>query len=96
MNYRQVFGTLIALGLIMFLGAESTAAGTESGSLEHGGLTRTYTLTVPESYDGETPVPLVIALHPYASSGTAMRACAHRIGSAGRGVWVYRGLSRCR
>lgn len=50
--------------------------GIRSGSLEYDGLTRTYTLTVPDSYDGAAPVPLVIALHPYASSGWAMRARA--------------------
>ena len=43
-------------------------------TLEHGGLTRTYTLTVPDSLDPAQPAPLLIALHPFASSGKALRA----------------------
>ncbi len=38
------------------------------------GEIRTVTLTVPPGYDASTPVPLILALHPFASSGKAMQA----------------------
>ncbi|PZG22886.1 polyhydroxybutyrate depolymerase [Micromonospora craterilacus] len=41
-------------------------------TLDHGGANREYRLHVPAGYDPATPVPLVIALHPYPSSGVEM------------------------
>lgn len=38
------------------------------------GVERTFELYVPDSVDGSQDVPLVIVLHPFASSGKAMRA----------------------
>jgi polyhydroxybutyrate depolymerase len=38
------------------------------------GHARTVTLTVPPGYDGREPVPLILALHPFASSGKALQA----------------------
>ncbi len=49
--------------------AEST-----SGTLTFEGRDRTYALTVPASYDGSTPVPLIVVLHGAASSGRGMEA----------------------
>ncbi|MGB6429296.1 MAG: PHB depolymerase family esterase [Candidatus Acidiferrales bacterium] len=43
--------------------AAATQAGTRSGSMEFGGLTRTYLLHIPPGYDGTTPMPLVFVLH---------------------------------
>ncbi|NWG75903.1 MAG: hypothetical protein HXY24_15095, partial [Rubrivivax sp.] len=43
-----------------------------AGSLSVGGVERTFEVYVPSSYDGQQPVPLVIVLHPSASSGKAM------------------------
>jgi polyhydroxybutyrate depolymerase len=44
----------------------------ENGTLQIDGIERTYYLHVPASYDGTSPVPLIVALHPAASSGRAM------------------------
>ncbi len=41
-------------------------------ALQHGGQPRTAYLYVPESYDGTTPVPLLVALHPRSSSGRTL------------------------
>jgi len=59
--------------------AESTASlGCESGTLDatmthvdlqHGGEARSYELYVPPSYDGTTPLPLVLNFHGFTSSG---------------------------
>jgi poly(3-hydroxybutyrate) depolymerase len=35
--------------------------------VEHDGMTRSYELHVPDSYDGSVPVPLVVSFHGYAS-----------------------------
>lgn len=40
--------------------------------LTHAGLSRTYYHHVPDSYSAENPTSLIIALHPFASSGRAM------------------------
>ncbi len=41
-------------------------------TLEHDGLTRRYNLYLPSSYDSETPMPLVMALHGGGSNGAQM------------------------
>jgi polyhydroxybutyrate depolymerase len=47
----------------MLLSALALTPGTESKSLEFGGLTRTYLVHLPPRYDGKTPLPLVMVLH---------------------------------
>ena len=42
-------------------------------TLEHDGTERIYHLYIPETLDADTPAPLLIALHPWASSGEAFR-----------------------
>jgi polyhydroxybutyrate depolymerase len=76
--------TLIPVGfmliLVLFIGVQSLHAQdapapiTRTEALTFDGHARTYTLTVPSSYDDTQPVPLVIALHTFASSGKAMQA----------------------
>lgn len=39
------------------------AAQTQALTLEHRGLTREYRLRVPDGYDGQTPLPLLLAFH---------------------------------
>ncbi len=41
----------------------AAAPGTTNLTMQSGGLERQYLLTVPEGYDGTTPLPLVFALH---------------------------------
>lgn len=43
-------------------------------SMEHGGVTRSYRVHAPAGYDPATPVPLVMALHPYPGDGQEMSA----------------------
>jgi polyhydroxybutyrate depolymerase len=45
-----------------------------AGVLEHDGQQRSYYAYIPSSYDGQESVPLMIALHPFASSGRGMAA----------------------
>lgn len=47
------------------------APGNGELTLEHDGLTREYLVHVPESYDGSTPVPLVVDMHGLTSSAAA-------------------------
>jgi polyhydroxybutyrate depolymerase len=42
-------------------------------SLVHNGLTRTYKIHVPSTYDAQSPVPLVLALHGNKGTGEDMR-----------------------
>lgn len=58
------------------LAAVMAAGGASAGELRmtHQGVTRAYDLYVPSSYDGETPVPLVLVLHGRGSSGGRMAA----------------------
>lgn len=41
-------------------------------TLDHDGAPREYLLNAPASYDAATPVPLVIALHPFPGTGAGM------------------------
>lgn len=43
-------------------------AGLTSEKLESGGVTRTYLLAVPRSYDGKTALPVVFSFHGFASN----------------------------
>ncbi len=50
----------------------TSAAGTASHTLTSAGISRTYLLHVPAGYTGLHPIPLVIALHPYAGNARLM------------------------
>lgn len=52
----------------------ATAASAQSDTLTVGSLQRTYTLRLPSSYNGSTPVPLVIAMHGGFGSGLQLEA----------------------
>ena len=61
---------LLALAFPVLLQCASTrlasavgAARDESGTIDSGGVTRTYLVHVPASYDGRQPVPLVLVFH---------------------------------
>jgi polyhydroxybutyrate depolymerase len=54
--------------------AIQAAAGASEQRLTSGGRERTYLLFVPKSYDGRTPLPLVLEMH--GSGGTAQRQAA--------------------
>src|SRR4051794_9131918 len=66
----MVIRTLVAVSCMALVSSQLRAdmpdqpkAGTHELSIEHGGLTRTYRLHIPPSYDGSRPVPLVLAFH---------------------------------
>src|SRR6476619_3485668 len=46
----------------------SQPAGSSEPALNFGGLDRTYRLAVPKSYDGSTPLPLVLNFHGLGSN----------------------------
>ena len=48
---------------------QTLPAGVNSLSLEFGGETRTHDIYVPASYDADTPVPLLLNLHPLTLGG---------------------------
>jgi polyhydroxybutyrate depolymerase len=47
----------------------SVGLGTRESALEHDGVTRTFLVHVPPSYDPQTPVPVVLAFHGGIGSG---------------------------
>ncbi len=65
---------MIVILLLLMLPTLTTAQpnALEAGTLVYGGLERTYWLYVPPGADGETPLPLVIALHPAGADGRLM------------------------
>ena len=68
---------VLVVGLSVLWGTATVAAqggDTQVETLTQGDLERQYTVYVPASYDGESAVPLVVALHSFASSGQAMAA----------------------
>ncbi|MFC1960824.1 alpha/beta hydrolase family esterase [Chloroflexota bacterium] len=74
---RRFFPLLIVCAVLFFASgslAPLITAESLAFTLFHDGLERSYTLVIPDSYDGSAPVPLLIALHPSASSGRAMAA----------------------
>ncbi len=74
MKPRKSLFALICLVLgIPTLGCPHSGSVTR-GSISVDGTKRTYLLHVPASYDANTPVPLVIALHPFAVAGNYMRS----------------------
>ena len=44
-----------------------------SGSFEFGGITRSYHIHIPLSYDGENPIPLLLVFHGAGGSGKEMK-----------------------
>ncbi len=66
---------LIALILIVSgRTAAQDSTGPQTLTLTVDGLDRTFTVTLPPASDDQQPAPLLIALHPFASSGRAMEA----------------------
>jgi len=67
----RAFIIILLLMTVRGVAAQETTTPT-TYSIDHDGLTRRYQLFAPELDDEETPIPLVIALHGNAASGTAM------------------------
>jgi polyhydroxybutyrate depolymerase len=55
-----------------------------SRELQSGGLTRTYSVHVPPSYDSASPAPLVIAYHGHGGTGEGMEKLSHLYEAADR------------
>jgi polyhydroxybutyrate depolymerase len=68
---KRMCGVLFVLAALL---VAPRAYGQEDGGLTYDGIERTYTVYTPSSYDGSAAVPLVVVLHPFASSGKAMEA----------------------
>lgn len=47
------------------------AARVEAETWTVGGVERTFRVATPDGWDGQTPLPLVLALHPFGSNGDA-------------------------
>ena len=73
MTRRIAVLLVLTCGLLWAGSSVAAQAPTEDYTLDHDGLTRSYTLTVPGNLDPSRPAPLLIALHPFASSGKALR-----------------------
>jgi poly(3-hydroxybutyrate) depolymerase len=59
---------LFTLLFVVTLMAPSFSQTTIDASMTHDGLNRTYRLYIPESYNSNTPVPLLLNLHGYTSN----------------------------
>ncbi len=56
----------------LFAALFTTAAFAQPDTIAVGALQRTYTLRLPSTYDGSTPLPLIIAMHGGFGSGTQL------------------------
>lgn len=61
----------LALALFAFLALVGCTNGKHT--IDVGGASRSYLLTVPESYSGEDAVPLLLALHQFSDTASGMR-----------------------
>jgi polyhydroxybutyrate depolymerase len=61
---------MFAVALASLLACSGQAPASSTSQLDG----RTYTLKVPAGYDGSKPLPLIVALHAYASSGTDLES----------------------
>ena len=73
-----LLGTVILLGCVSMgtgqadaTNAKRVSSGKHNFTIRVGGLKRHYTVHVPPSYDGRTPVPVVKMLHGGGGSGKA-------------------------
>lgn len=69
-------------------GAPVPGAGTTSESVEFAGRTRTYELSIPEGYDGETPAPVVLNLHGASGTGKKVNTTSRMPERAGARGYV--------
>ena len=70
MNYSITFikRTLFFLFITFLTSASICAQQVINATLQHDGKTRTYRLYVPQSYDANQPVPLILNFHGYTNS----------------------------
>ncbi|NDJ75560.1 MAG: hypothetical protein GYB65_04810 [Chloroflexi bacterium] len=71
---QQKIGVIVMVVMLALAGVVMPEANAQSDEGADQEPERTYYTYVPTSYDGAEAVPLVIALHPFASSGRAMAA----------------------
>lgn len=72
MRNQTMIGAVLVFVLLVTSVGGAAAQGDQNGSVDVDGVTRSYTLYVPSTYDSAQPAPLVIALHPFGWSGKAM------------------------
>ncbi len=65
----KLYTTIILCLLALSIQAQTTA----SGTITHDGGPRTYSLTIPTSYTGNAPLPLVLNLHGIGTDGSIQR-----------------------
>lgn len=58
-------------GLALAAAGPAVGARVEAATWTVGGVERTFRVATPDGWDGQTPLPLVLALHPFGSNGDA-------------------------
>jgi len=94
----SVLALLVILALLLPVGSSIPAAANEdevtlsSGSMSHGGYTRTWKYYVPNSYNASgDPVPLVFSFHGLGSSGQGQEDLTEFAELAKNEPQIYRG-----
>lgn len=72
--YKWFKRFIVSVVCLLMVTIGTVYAQVEQGTLMYDGIARTYELYVPQSLQGDETVPLVVALHPTASSGRALEA----------------------
>jgi polyhydroxybutyrate depolymerase len=93
----RVIGTAIVVLVALVLWHAAVVARAQKGGrpesldLKHGGINRTSLVYVPSSYDGKTPVPLVLSFHGRHGEGKdqAKLSDLHKVGERKGFIVVY-------
>lgn len=75
----------------LLIGLTGNSQNLVSGSIQHGGITRTFQYYVPAIYNSNTSVPLVLNLHGYTSNASQQAAYTkfHEIADTANFITVY-------
>ncbi len=71
---KKQIAPILIIVILMFSSIIFTGCISKKEEIIHDGRTRTYILHIPSSYNGVTPIPLVIALHGGGGNSKSMQA----------------------
>lgn len=69
MAFARRFMVPMLAGLVLAAADPALSARVEAATWTVGGVERTFRVATPDGWDGQTPLPLVLALHPFGSNG---------------------------
>lgn len=68
--------------------ARDATSGSETRTVDHDGLDRTYVLSVPESYDGDVATPVIVNMHGLSSTAEQQNLLSNMPGAGGERGYI--------